>query len=94
MRAGYGSADRSGPAHPNGSPAELLKHGQDQEFARRCGSRCRPLCEGAHVTFPARHLLCRSCRSLEDDMIAEWIAIYVVVFILCAVIVGRAPTKG
>jgi hypothetical protein len=27
-------------------------------------------------------------------MIAEWIAIYVVVFILCAVIVGRAPTKG
>jgi hypothetical protein len=63
-------------------------------FARRCGLRGRPLCEGAHVTFPARHLLCRSCRSLEDDMIAEWIAIYVVVFILCAVIVGRAPTKG
>jgi hypothetical protein len=31
---------------------------------------------------------------LEDDMIADWIAIYVVVFILCAVIVGRAPTKG
>jgi len=27
-------------------------------------------------------------------MIAEWIAIYVVVFILRAVIVGRAPTKG
>jgi len=27
-------------------------------------------------------------------MIAEWIAIYVVVFILCAVIVGRTPTKG
>jgi hypothetical protein len=26
-------------------------------------------------------------------MIAEWIAIYVVVFILCAVIVGRAPDK-
>jgi hypothetical protein len=31
---------------------------------------------------------------LEDVMIAEWIAIYVVVFILCAGIVGRAPTKG
>jgi hypothetical protein len=28
------------------------------------------------------------------DMIAEWIAIYVVVFILCAVIVSRVPTKG
>ena len=74
---------------PNCSSADSIKKSRAV-----AGARCRPLCEGAHVTFPARHLLCGSCRSLEDDMIAEWIAIYVVVFILCAVIVGRAPTKG
>ena len=27
------------------------------------------------------------------DMIAEWILLYAVVFILCAVVVGHAPTK-
>jgi hypothetical protein len=27
------------------------------------------------------------------DMIAEWIVIYAVVFVLCAVVVGHIPTK-
>jgi hypothetical protein len=52
------------------------------------------LCEGTHTAVPAAHLFCGSYGSEEGcDMIAEWILIYAVVFILCAVVVGHVPTK-
>jgi hypothetical protein len=59
------------------------------------GTENRLPCDDDHIPFPATHLLWRSCLSKGGcDMVADWIVIYAVLFILAAVVAGRVPSAA
>ena len=62
------------------------------------GFRCkanRPSCDGHHIALAAAPLLSGHVGPEEEcDMIADWIVIYAVLFVLCAAVVSGVPSKG
>jgi hypothetical protein len=58
---------------------------------------CRPpahlhSCDGQHIRFPAPHLASDSEIKGGCDMVADWIVIYAVLFVLAAAVVGNVPS--
>ena len=54
----------------------------------------QPSCDGRHIGSSAQHLASHPSVRGGCDMVADWIVIYAVLFVLGAVIVGRIPEEG
>ena len=51
----------------------------------------RHSCDGQHIQFRAPHLTSDLQVKGGCDMVADWIVIYAVLFVLAAAVVGRVP---
>ena len=53
----------------------------------------RPSCDGRHIRFSSLRLTFVHGLQKEDAMVADWIVIYAVLFVLAAAVVGRVPAE-
>jgi hypothetical protein len=51
----------------------------------------RHSCDGRYIRLSSRRLTFSHGLQKEDAMVADWIVIYAVLFVLAAVVVGRVP---
>jgi hypothetical protein len=75
-------------------PAELPSGAREQPPQSPPGRKPpahRHSCDGQHIQIPAPHLTSDSQVKGGDDMVADWIVIYAVLFVLAAAVVGRVP---
>jgi hypothetical protein len=64
---------------------------------RQCGRRLashRHSCDGQHTRFPAPHLRFDLQVKGGCDMVADWIVIYAVLFVLAAAVAGRVAADN
>jgi hypothetical protein len=64
---------------------------------RQCGRRLashRHSCDGQHTRFPAPHLRFDLQVKGGCDMVADWIVIYTVLFVLAAAVAGRVAADN
>jgi hypothetical protein len=53
----------------------------------------RPCCDGRHIPLSAVRLTYTYVWQREGAMVADWIVIYAVLFVLAAGVVGRVPAE-
>jgi hypothetical protein len=51
-------------------------------------------CDGQHIQFPAPHLAFDLQVKGGCDMVADWIVIYAVLFVLAAAVAGHVPADN
>jgi hypothetical protein len=80
------------------SPTAVFERPSRSTMKKGCPPRSpsgnRHSCDGRHIGSSAPHLACEVLVRGGCDMVADWIVIYAVLFILAAVVVGRVPAEG
>ena len=69
----------------------MIPAGQPWLFRTLAQCTRRHSCDGHHIQFPAPHLTFDLQVKGGCDMVADWIVIYAVLFVLAAAVVGRVP---